>query len=94
MGLLAKKLLLWSKNTPTSVKRPTTLGKLDHPGEACVTSRFKLYCEGLCGIVKSIIFAWVALAECDHSLPKLNGSHPAGATHQYKQFTPAHAVPG
>ena len=51
-------------------------------------------------MVKSIIFAWVALAElaeCDHSLPKLNGSHPAGpagATHQYKQFTPAHAVPG
>ncbi len=33
-------------------------------------------------MVKSLVFAWVALAECDPSLPKLKWSHPAGATHQ------------
>ena len=28
-------------------------------------------------MVKPLVFAWVALAECDHSPPKLNWSHPA-----------------
>ena len=48
-------------------------------------------------MVKPLVFAWVALAECDHSLPKLNWSHPAARQERpikYKQFAPAHAVPG
>ncbi len=39
-------------------------------------------------MVKSLVFAWVALAECDHSLPKLNWSHPAGAPHKIQAIYP------
>ncbi len=43
-------------------------------------------------MVESLVFAWVALAECDHSLPKLNGSHPSGATHPIKSQSRMHAL--